>query len=65
MVYFDDNEVKVLIDMIDYCDACDEDSDSHIPRAYSELLGVLRYKLESERLEREAEKKKSKGGVAE
>lgn len=65
MVYFDDNEVKVLIDMIDYCDAYDENFDSHIPRAYSELLGALRYKLESERLGREAEKKKSKDGVTE
>lgn len=65
MIYFDDGEVKMLKEMIDYCDACDEDSDYRIPGAYSELLGAIRYKLDSERLNDEIEAKKSKGGVTE
>lgn len=46
MMYFNDDELKVLREMIDYCDAYDEDS---VPRAYSELLGVIRFKVQSER----------------
>lgn len=65
MVYFDEGEVKTLKEMIDYCDACDEDSDYRIPRAYSELLGAIRYKIDSEKLNDEIEAKKSKGGVTE
>lgn len=65
MVYLDEGEVKALKEMIDYCDAYDEDSDYRIPRAYSELLGAIRYKLDSEKLNDEIEAKKSKGGVAE
>lgn len=45
MVYFNDDEIKVLREMIDYCDACDEND---VPRAYSELLGVIRFKVQSE-----------------
>jgi len=45
MVYFNDDELKVLREMIDYCDAYDEDN---IPRAYAELLGVIRFKVQSE-----------------
>lgn len=65
MVYFDEGEVKTLKEMIDYCDACDEDPDYRIPRAYSELLGAIRYKIDSEKLNDEIEAKKSKGGVTE
>lgn len=65
MVYLDEGEVKALKEMIDYCDAYDDDSDYRIPRAYSELLGAIRYKFDSERLNDEIEAKKSKGGVAE
>lgn len=65
MVYLDEGEVKALKEMIDYCDAYDDDSDYRIPRAYSELLGAIRYKLDSEKLNDEIEAKKSKGGVAE
>lgn len=65
MIYFDEGEVKALKEMIDYCDACDEDSDYRIPRAYSELLGAIRYKFDSERLNDEIEAKKSKGGGTE
>ncbi len=65
MIYFNEGEVEALKEMIDYCDACDEDSDYRIPRAYSELLGAIRYKLDSERLNDEIKAKKSKGGVTE
>jgi len=65
MVYLDEGEVKALKEMIDYCDAYDDDSDYRIPRAYSELLGAIRYKLDSEKLNDEIEAKKSKGGVTE
>lgn len=66
MVYLDEGEVKALKEMIDYCDAYKEDTDYHrIPRAYSELLGAIRYKLDSERLNDEIEAKKSKGGGTE
>ena len=41
MVYLDEGEVKALKEMIDYCDAHDDDSDYRIPRAYSELLGAI------------------------
>lgn len=54
MVYFNDNEVKVLREMIDYCDAYEGDSDINIPKAYSELLGTIRFKVESERVTEEA-----------
>jgi len=65
MIYFDEGEVKALKEMIDYCDAYDGDSDYRIPRAYSEFLGAIRYKLDSERLNDEIKAKKSKGGVTE
>lgn len=45
MVYFNDNEVKVLREMIDYCDSYCDDA----PMEYSELLGVIRFKVEAER----------------
>ena len=45
MMYFNDDELKVLREMIDYCDAYDEND---VPRAYSELLGVIRFKVQSE-----------------
>lgn len=45
MMYFNDDELRVLREMIDYCDAYDE---SDVPRAYSELLGVIRFKVQSE-----------------
>lgn len=45
MVYFNDDELRILREMIDYCDAYDEDA---VPRAYSELLGVIRFKVQSE-----------------
>ena len=44
MVYFDENEVKVLMDMIEYYDSCDIDS---IPRECAELIGVIRFKVDS------------------
>lgn len=63
MVYFNDNEVKVLREMIDYCDAYEGDSDINIPKAYSELLGTIRFKVESERVTDET--KSPEDGVAE
>ncbi len=45
MVYFNDDELKVLREMIDYCDGYDE---GDVPRPYSELLGVIRFKVQSE-----------------
>lgn len=59
MVYFNDNEVKTLREMIDYCDDyCDD-----VPRVYSELLGAIRFKVESERVTDET--KSSEDGAAE
>lgn len=46
MVYFDENEVQVLMDMIEYYDSCDIDS---IPRECAELIGVIRFKIDSRR----------------
>lgn len=44
MIYFNDNEVMVLSRMIDCCDACGNE----VPGAYSELLGAIRFKIDSE-----------------
>ena len=44
MVYFDENEVKVLMDMIEYYDSCDV---GDIPRECAELIGVIRFKVDS------------------
>ena len=58
-MYFNDDEIRVLMEMIDYCDAYD---DSEVPRAYSELLGVIRFKVQCER---KHESKDIQGGVTE
>jgi len=63
MFYFNDNEAKVLREMIDYCDAYEGDSDINIPKAYHELLGAIRFKVESERVPDET--KSPEDGAAE
>lgn len=47
MVYFDDSEVKVLREMLEYYDSC---YDKPIPRECSELIGAIRFKVDSERI---------------
>lgn len=47
MVYFTDEEVRVIKDMIEYYDSCDEDC---VPRECAELIGAIRFKIESEKV---------------
>ena len=47
MVYFSDEEVKVIREMIDYYDSCDDDC---IPRECAELIGAIRFKVDSEKV---------------
>ena len=60
MIYFNDNEVKVLRDMIDCCDDCGNE----VPATYSELLGAIRFKIDSE-LATDNKRECKEDGVAE
>lgn len=46
MVYFDDKEVSVLRDMIDYYDSYS----GEVPRECAELIGAIRFRVDSERI---------------
>lgn len=46
MVYFNDEEVKVLKEMIEYCDSCSDE----VPRECAELIGAIRFKVDSEKI---------------
>ena len=46
MVYFNDDEVKVLKDMLEYYDSCSDE----VPRECAELIGAIRFKVDSERV---------------
>ena len=60
MIYFNDIEVKVLRKMIDSCDDCGNE----VPGAYSELLGAIRFKIDSE-LATDNKRECKEDGVAE
>lgn len=62
MVYFDDEEVKVIREMIEYYDSCDREN---IPRECAELIGVIRFKVDSEKVYDFKELEDSEDGVAE
>lgn len=47
MVYFDDEEVKVIREMIEYYDSCDGEN---VPRECAELIGAIRFKVDSEKV---------------
>lgn len=53
MVYFDDSEVKVLREMLEYYDSC---YDKPIPRECSELIGAIRFRVDSERIRDDKER---------
>lgn len=53
MVYFDDSEVKVLREMLEYYDSC---YDKSIPRECSELIGAIRFRVDSERIRDDKER---------
>ena len=46
MVYFNDDEVKVLKDMLEYYDSYSDE----VPRECAELIGAIRFKVDSERV---------------
>lgn len=46
MVYFNDKEASVLRDMIDYYDSYS----GEVPRECAELIGAIRFKIDSERI---------------
>lgn len=46
MVYFDDKEVTVLRDMIDYYDSYS----GEVPRECAEIIGAIRFRVDSERI---------------
>ena len=47
MIYFSDEEVKVIREMIEYYDSCDSEI---IPRECAELIGAIRFKVDSEKV---------------
>ena len=47
MVYFSDEEVKVIKEMIEYYDSCDSEN---VPRECAELIGAIRFKVDSEKV---------------
>ena len=47
MVYFSDEEVKVIKEMIEYYDSCDGEN---VPRECAELIGAIRFKVDSEKV---------------
>lgn len=46
MVYFTDEEIKTIKEMIEYYDDCDS---CNVPSECAELIGVIRFKICSER----------------
>lgn len=62
MIYFDDEEVKVIRKMIEYYDSCDREN---IPRECAELIGVIRFKVDSEKVYDFKELEDTEDGVAE
>lgn len=46
MVYFTDEEIKTIKEMIEYYDDCDS---RNVPSECAELIGVIRFKICSER----------------
>lgn len=63
MVYFCSEEIEALKKMIDDCYDCD--CDYEMPPEYTELLGVLNFKIECGRIKDAAYSQTSKEGVAE
>lgn len=63
MIYFDDEEVKVIKKMIEHYDSYD--SGEIIPRECAELIGVIRFKVESEKVYNFEELEDTGDGVAE
>lgn len=47
MIYFSDEEVKVIREMIEYYDSCDWEN---VPRECAELIGAIRFKVDSEKV---------------
>ena len=47
MIYFSDEEVKVIKEMIEYYDSCDGEN---VPRECAELIGAIRFKVDSEKV---------------
>ena len=47
MVYFSDEEVKVIKEMIEYYDSCDGEN---VPRECAEIIGAIRFKVDSEKV---------------
>lgn len=62
MVYFSDEEVKVIKEMIEYYDACDGEN---VPRECAELIGAIRFKVDSERVYDLKDLEDAEDGVAE
>lgn len=62
MVYFSDEEVKVIKEMIEYYDACDGES---VPRECAELIGAIRFKVDSEKVYDLKDLEDAEDGVAE
>ncbi len=62
MIYFSDEEVKVIREMIEYYDSCDREN---IPRECAELIGVIRFKVDSEKVYDFKELEDTEDGVAE
>ena len=48
MIYFSDEEVKVIKEMIRYYDTCCDRED--VPRECAEIIGAIRFKVDSERV---------------
>lgn len=46
MVYFDDKEVSVLKEMIEYYDSYS----GEVPRECAEIIGAIRFRVDSERI---------------
>ena len=62
MVYFSDEEVKVIKEMIEYYDACDREI---VPRECAELIGAIRFKVDSEKVYDLKDLEDAEDGVAE
>ena len=62
MVYFSDEEVKVIKEMIEYYDSCDNEN---VPRECAELIGAIRFKVDSEKVYDLKDLEDAEDGVAE
>lgn len=62
MVYFSDEEVKVIKEMIEYYDAFDGEN---VPRECAELIGAIRFKVDSEKVYDLKDLEDAEDGVAE